>query len=98
MNVDKKIERLGFEKIYEDATRCDYKRFDEKYKYCHNVVIQKRVAWNEFRLMSYDTKLMDTPCAGNVCGALTLEEVTVFYKKMKQKTRDYKLLKFIRRV
>ncbi len=98
MNVDKKIARLGFEKIYEDATRCTYKRFDEKYKFCQNVVIQKRTAWNEFRLMSYDTELMDAAYTGNVCVALTLEEVTVFYKKMKQKTRDYKLLKFIRRV
>lgn len=48
--------------------------------------------------MSYDTELMDASYTGNVCVALTLEEVTVFYKKMKQKTRDYKLLKFIRRV
>ena len=44
MNVDKKIAKLGFEKVYEDATRCNYKRFNEKYKYYQNVVIQKRAA------------------------------------------------------
>ena len=98
MNVDKKIERLGFEKIYEDALCCRYERYNKRYKYNQAVVIQKRAVWNDFRLMSYDEDLMDKAFTGNICVALTLEEVSVFHKKMKQKTRDYKLLKFIRGV
>lgn len=89
MTVDQKLAKIGFSKVYEDVRRVHYERYDEKYKYYHTVVIERRSVWNEFRLQSYDESLIDKKGIGNTNVALSTYEVKLFLKKMKQKELEY---------
>ena len=89
MTVDDKLAKIGFSKVYEDIRHVHYERYDEKYKYYHTVVIERRSVWNEFRLQSYDENLIDKKGVGNTNVALSTSELKLFLKKMKQKEREY---------
>ena len=89
MTVDQKLAKIGFNKVYEDVRRVHYERYDKKYDYYHTVRIERRSVWNEFRLQSYDENLIDKKGVGNTNVALTIYEVKLFLKKMKQKELEY---------
>lgn len=89
MIVDDQLAKIGFRKVHEDVRRVHYERYNEKYGYYHTVVIERRSVWNEFRLQSYDENLIDKKGVGNTNVALTIYEVKLFLKKMKQKELEY---------
>ena len=89
MNVDKKIKELGFRKIGETEKYCTFERYDKQHDYQQIVDIRYRTVWNTFAIKSYDKDLMDEHKIGNTCVALTLEEVELFAKKMKQMNKKY---------
>lgn len=89
MTVDRKLAKIGFNKVYEDVRRVHYERYDKNYDYYHTVCIERRSVWNEFRLQSYDENLIDKKGVGNTNVALTIYEVKLFLKKMKRKELEY---------
>lgn len=89
MIVDDQLAKIGFRKVHEDVRRVHYERYDKKYDYYHTVCIELRSVWNEFRLQSYDEQLIDKKGVGNTNVALTIYEVKLFLKKMKQKELEY---------
>lgn len=89
MKIDDKLAKIGFEKVFEDARRVHYKRYEAKHDYHHSVVIERRQVWNEFRLQSYDEKLIDKKRIGNTNVALSTYEMRLFLKKMQQKELEY---------
>lgn len=89
MTVDRKLAKIGFNKVYEDVRHVHYERYDKKYDYYHTVCIERRSVWNEFRLQSYDENRIDKIGVGNTNLALSTYEVKLFLKKMKQKELEY---------
>lgn len=98
MGVDKRLHLIGFRKMYENLTGCRYERYDEKYKYTQVVNITQRAVWKEFKIQSYDKDLFDEKYIGNTCVALSLYELKLFYKKMKQMKRRHKFRNFGKRL
>ena len=91
MSIDRRLRLFGFTKVYENPTGCSYERKDPEYDYTQRVDITKRAVWKEFMIQSYDKDLFDKNNIGNTCVALSLYEVKLFYKKMKQMERKHKL-------
>ena len=94
MNVDKSLRLIGFHKMYENLTGCRYERDDKKYNYTQVVDISQRAVWKEFKIQSYDKDLFDEKRIGNTCVALSLYELKLFYKKLKQMKRKHKFHNF----
>lgn len=94
MSIDKRLRLIGFRKMYENSTGCSYERDEVKYNYTQVVDITKRAVWKEFKIQSYDKDLFDENLIGNTCVALSLYEVKLFHKKMKQMKRKHKLRNF----
>lgn len=94
MGIDRRLRLFGFTKVYENPTGCRYKRNDTEYNYTQVVDISQRAVWKEFKIQSYDEDLFDEKRIGNTCVALSLYELKLFYKKMKQMKRKHKFHNF----
>lgn len=94
MSINKRLRLIGFHKLYENPTGCRYERNVPEYNYTQIVDITQQAVWKEFKIQSYDRDLFDEKHIGNTCVALSLYEVKLFYKKMKQMKRKHKLRNF----
>lgn len=80
--IDKKLLKLGFEKIKENEIIVVYIRHDEKFKF-----VQK-VDMLEDRIFSYEAG--GNSDGFNNCVSLKYEEIRLFMKKHRQMKRKYK--------
>lgn len=86
-NVDKKLAKLGFEKIKDNPLIVSYERYNSIHKYTQKVnLCHKRTS--ESIIQSYDKDLFDSKNIGNTCVGLTYKEAKLFLKKMKNKKWD----------
>lgn len=83
INVDKKLEKIGFIKVREDQYGAEYERKNNKYGYTQCVSILHKKSGRHI-LQSYDKNLFDSKNIGNTCVGLTGYEIKLFYMKMRK--------------
>lgn len=83
--TDKKLEKLGFDKLEETRFCVGYSRKRDTH-YQTVCILHKRNG--PAILQSYDPKLFDEKGVGNTCVGLTEEEVRLFAKKMREYRRN----------
>lgn len=84
--IDKKIEKLGFQKEKEDKYGVIYIRKDEKYGFTQRVDILHKQS-GEHIVQSYEMEVNND--GYNNCVGITLKEMKLFLKKAKQLKRKY---------
>lgn len=89
MNLDKKIEKLGYTKTSDNEYGIYYEKYVETYKYTHIVAILNKASGRHI-LQSYDKDCICKDVCGNAGVGLTYEEMRIFTKKMKQSVRKWK--------
>lgn len=82
-SADKKFEKLGFKKV-NDGLHVYYERYHEKYNYTQVLALVHKQSGYHI-VQSYDKNLMDENKIGNVCVGLTMYEMKLCLKKMKEK-------------
>lgn len=81
-STDEKFAEIGFEKISEDKYGVEYCRYNEKFNFYHTIGIwHKRNGYHI--VQSYDKHRMDNDRIGNLCVGLTMYEMELCLKKMK---------------
>lgn len=81
--VDEKLEEIGFVKCKEDQYGAVYERNDTKYNYTQRLDLLHKASGRHI-VQSYDIHLMDDKKIGNTCTGLTMYEMKLCLKKMKQ--------------
>ena len=81
--VDEKFEEIGFKKLDESKFGATYERIVSKYKFVQIVDILHKKSGRHI-VQSYDLNLGDTKKIGNTCVGLTMYEMKLCLKKMKQ--------------
>lgn len=90
--IDKKLERLGFSKDYENSLIVSYSRFNKDLTYCQVVeIIYKKfgnhcmMSYSKRDLLDYEDGLVFS----NAVVGLTYRETKLFLQKFKQMKRKY---------
>lgn len=83
--TDKKLEKLGFDKLKETRFCVGYSRKRDTH-YQMVCILHKRNG--PAILQSYDPKLFDEKGVGNTCVGLTEKEARLFAKKMREYRRN----------
>jgi hypothetical protein len=81
--VDQKFKEIGFEKNYENRLRVTYSRYCKKYKYTQRLELLYKASGRHI-VQSYDPSLCDRKNIGNTCVGLSMYEMKLCLKKMKQ--------------
>lgn len=81
--VDEKFEEIGFIKGKEDRFGVVYERNDDKYHFTQRLDLLHKKSGRHI-VQSYDIHLMDDKKIGNTCVGLTMYEMKLCIKKMKQ--------------
>lgn len=81
--VDEKFEEIGFIKGKEDGYGVVYERNDSKHHYTQRLDLMRKESGMHI-IQSYDIHLMDDKKIGNTCVGLTMYELKLCLKKMKQ--------------
>lgn len=81
--IDKKFEEIGFIKVTEDKFGVTYHRFDKKYNFTQSLDLLHKASGKHI-VQSYDINLTDVKKIGNTCVGLTMYEMKLCLKKMKQ--------------
>lgn len=83
-SVDDKLADIGFEKIADNDYYVAYKREapDECFTQCLDIICKAK---GRHLVQSYDVDLYDADNIGNVCVGLTVREMKLAMKKMRQK-------------
>lgn len=76
-SVDEKLSEIGFEKSYESDSGVDYEKYVEDFNFVHKVSIVRKSSGKHL-LCSY------APKTGHIGVGLTVYEMKLFLKKMKQ--------------
>ena len=82
-SLDKKISELGFVKVKENKYGVEYERLNKIHKYTQCVHLLHKSNGKHI-IQSYDKDLFDEKKIGNTCVGLTMYEMKLFYKKMKE--------------
>lgn len=82
-SVDTLFEEIGFKKIREDEYIVRYQRYVEKYKFTQTLDLMHKDSGRHIAY-SCDENLSDTKGIGNTCVGLTMYEMKLCIKKMKQ--------------
>lgn len=82
-SADKKLEKLGFKKV-DDGLHVEYERYNKKFNYTQVLSLLHKESGYHI-VQSYDKNLMDENKIGNVCVGLTMYEMKLCLKKMKEK-------------
>ena len=90
-SIDTQFEEIGFKKIKEDEYGVSYKRFNKQFKFTQVLDILHKSSGKHI-VQSYDSSLTDTKNIGNTCVGLTMYEMKLCLKKMKQ--MGWKIKKF----
>ncbi len=88
--VDEKFEEIGFIKIEENEYGVHYQRADKYYSFVQTLYLCHKKSGQHI-VQSYDENLIDTKGIGNTCVGLTMYEMKLCIKKMKQK--GWKMIK-----
>ena len=94
INIDKKLEKIGFVKIEEDKHGAMYERNMNGYNYTHVVNICHKISGNHL-ILSY-VKAVNQDGFNDTVG-LTYEECRLVMKKYRQLKRKYKWGKKIKK-
>ena len=81
--IDEKFEEIGFKKIKEDEFGATYERYNDQFKYTHTLDLLHKANGRHI-VQSTDNELTDQKGIGNTCVGLTMYEIKLCYKKMKQ--------------
>lgn len=81
--ADKKFKKIGFEKIEENKYGVTYRRYNEKYGFSQKISILHKASGCHI-VQSYDENLMDEKRIGNTCVGLTMYEMKLCLRKMKE--------------
>lgn len=81
--VDEKFAEIGLVKIEENKYGATYNRKNEEYNYTQVVDLVHKASGKHI-VQSYDENLMDNKKIGNTCVGLTMYEMKLCLKKMKQ--------------
>ena len=81
--VDEKFYEIGFKKIREDEFGVSYERYNEQFKYTHTIDLLHKSSGRHI-MQSTDNNLMDQKNIGCTCVGLTMYEMKLCIKKMKQ--------------
>lgn len=81
--IDNKFKEIGFDKISEDKYGARYERRDENHNFTQVLALLHKQSGKHI-VQSYDANLMDHKLIGNTCVGLTMYEMKLCLKKMKQ--------------
>ena len=81
--IDEKFKEIGFIKVNENEYGAHYQRNDEDYSYVQTLYLLRKQSGRHI-VQSYDENLTDTKGIGNTCVGLTMYEMKLCIKKMKQ--------------
>ena len=81
--IDEKFDEIGFKKVREDKYGVEYERENKKHGYTQTLYLGHKKSGKHI-VQSYDKNLMDEKKIGNTCVGLTMYEMKLCLKKMKQ--------------
>ena len=81
--IDEKFKEIGFVKIKEDEYGAYYERYNKMFKYTQVIDLMRKASGRHI-VQSYDKELTDQKNIGNTCVGLTMYEMKLCVKKMKQ--------------
>ena len=82
--IDEKFEKIGFIKVAENKQHyVHYQRQNDDYSFVQTLYLQHKASGRHI-VQSYDENLTDTKGIGNTCVGLTMYEMKLCIKKMKQ--------------
>ena len=82
-SIDEKFKEIGFNKIEEDEYGVRYERYVEEYKFTHTIDLLHKASGRHI-VQSCDNELSDQKNIGCTCVGLTMYEMKLCIKKMKQ--------------
>lgn len=82
-SIDEKFAEIGFRKISEDEYGAEYERKDEKHGYTQSLALLNKQSGKHI-VQSYDKDLMDEKKIGNTAVGLTMYEMRLCLKKMRE--------------
>lgn len=82
-SIDEKFNEIGFKKIREDKYGVEYERENKEQGYVQSLCLLHKKSGRHI-VQSYDKCLMDEKKIGNTCVGLTMYEIKLCLKKMKQ--------------
>ena len=82
-SVDEKFAEIGFKKLREDKYGVEYERENKEHGYVQSICLLHKKSGRHI-VQSYDKCLMDEKKIGNTCVGLTMYEIKLCLKKMKQ--------------
>lgn len=82
-NVDEKFAEIGFVKIEEDKFGVTYERKSEKFGFVQVLAFMHKASGRHI-IQSYDKNLTDEKKIGNTCVGLSMYEMKLCLKKMRQ--------------
>lgn len=89
-SIDKKFAEIGFVKVDENKYGATYHRYVAKFDYVQTLDLMHKENGRHI-VQSYDNNLKDQKNIGNTCVGLTMYEMKLCIKKMKQ--MGWKLIK-----
>lgn len=82
-SIDEKFSEIGLKKVREDKCGVEYERENKEYGYIQSLCLLHKNSGKHI-VQSYDKNLMDKKKIGNTCVGLTMYEMKLCLKKMKQ--------------
>ena len=82
-SIDERFKEIGFNKIKEDEYGVRYERYVEEYKFTHTIDLLNKASGRHI-VQSCDNELSDRKNIGCTCVGLTMYEMKLCIKKMKQ--------------
>ena len=82
-SVDEKFADIGFKKTEESEYGVRYEKHEKKFRFKHTIDICHKASGNHI-VQSYDTELSDQKNIGNTCVGLTMYEMHLCIKTMKE--------------
>lgn len=82
-SIDDRFREIGFIKVKEDKYGAEYERENKKHGYTQTLYLGHKKSGKHI-VQSYDKNLMDEKKIGNICVGLTMYEMKLCLKKMKQ--------------
>lgn len=82
-SIDERFEEIGFKKVRKDKYGVEYERENKEQGYVQSLCLLHKKSGRHI-VQSYDKCLMDEKKIGNTCVRLTMYEIKLCLKKMKQ--------------
>ncbi len=82
-SIDEKFSEIGFKKVEESPLFVRYQRYVKEYGFTQTLDLLHKASGRHI-VQSYDINLMDEKKIGNTCVGLSIYEMKLCIKKMKQ--------------